>query len=293
MKKRIVLRCRLAGSSVVLAMQLSARRRPASGGAANDRAGAEDAEQPFLHRYAEGRGGRGEGVGVNLLVQAAEREVDVEKQMQIIENLIQSKVSALCVTPSGSSEIVPAIVKANRAGIPVVIVDTRVDPEDLTEAGGKIATFIGSDNFEGGKLAGRIHREEAGGKGKVAVLEGIPGHETGDSRLKVSAKHSRRRPGSRSSLRRPRTGSAIRDSTYFRTSSSHTRTFRALFACSDLMALGAVEAIAAAGRPARSLSSDSTLFRSARGGAQGHHGRDRRAIARARWAAGSRERPPA
>lgn len=40
--------------------------------------------------------------GVNLIVQGAEREVDVEKQMQIIENLIQRKVDALCVAPSGS-----------------------------------------------------------------------------------------------------------------------------------------------------------------------------------------------
>ena len=76
-------------------------------------------------------------LGVNLIVQAAEREVDVEKQMQIIENLIQTKVAALCVTPSGSSEIVPAIEKANRAGIPVVIVDTRVDPKTMSESKGE------------------------------------------------------------------------------------------------------------------------------------------------------------
>ena len=68
-------------------------------------------------------------LGVNLIVQAAEREVDVEKQMQIIENLIQTKVAALCVTPSGSKEVVPAIVKANKEGIPVIIVDTRVNQE--------------------------------------------------------------------------------------------------------------------------------------------------------------------
>ena len=54
-------------------------------------------------------------LGVDLVVQAAEREIDVEKQMQIIENLIQTGVQALCITPSGSQEIVPAIAKANAA----------------------------------------------------------------------------------------------------------------------------------------------------------------------------------
>ena len=39
---------------------------------------------------------------VTLVVQAADREVDVERQMQIIENLIERKVNALCVAPSGS-----------------------------------------------------------------------------------------------------------------------------------------------------------------------------------------------
>ena len=66
----------------------------------------------------------------------------------------------------------------------MVILDTRVHPQTLQEAGGKVASFIGSDNFEGGKLAGEFILKKLGGSGKVAVLEGIPGHETGDSRLK-------------------------------------------------------------------------------------------------------------
>lgn len=98
---------------------------------------------PFLNDMQKGAEEAAQKLSVKLLVQAAEREVDVEKQMQIIENLIQSKVSALCITPSSSKEIVPAIVKANQAGIPVVILDTRVNREALQAAGGKIASFIG------------------------------------------------------------------------------------------------------------------------------------------------------
>src|SRR2546426_1215889 len=142
------------------------------------------ANNPFFIEMQKGAEQAAQRLGVNLIVQAAEREVDVEKQMQIIENLIQTKVAALCVTPSGSREIVPAIEKANRAGIPVVIVDTRVDAKAMADSKGKVATFIGSDNYEGGKLAGEFIAKKLGGKGKVAVLEGIPGHETGDSRLK-------------------------------------------------------------------------------------------------------------
>ncbi|NOT62595.1 MAG: substrate-binding domain-containing protein, partial [Acidobacteria bacterium] len=100
---------------------------------------------PYFIDMQKGAQEAAQRLGVNLQVQAAEREVDVEKQMQIIENLIQAKVAALCITPSGSKEVVPAIVKANQAGIPVIIVDTRVDAATLQAANGKVAGFVGSD----------------------------------------------------------------------------------------------------------------------------------------------------
>lgn len=186
--------------------------------------------------------------GVNLVVQGAEREVDVEKQMQIIENLIQRKVDALCVAPSGSKEIVPAILKANKAGIPVLTVDTRVDTVVLNEAGGRVETFIGSDNFEGGKIAGKCIIEKLGGRGKVAILEGIPGHETGDARLRGF--HEAVDKESEIEVVASLTANWERDQGFnvFQNILQSHPEVRALFACNDLMALGAIEAIAAAGR---------------------------------------------
>ena len=122
--------------------------------------------------------------GLDVVVQAAEREIDVEKQVQIIENLLQTGIRALIVTPSGSREIATVIAKANRANVPVIVVDTRVDPKAAADNQLKLASFIGSDNYEGGRIAGEYLAKVSGGKAKVAVLEGIPGHETGDSRLR-------------------------------------------------------------------------------------------------------------
>lgn len=204
------------------------------------------ANNPFFIDMQKGAEDAAKKLGVNLVVQAAEREVDVEKQMQIIENLIQAKVAALCVTPSGSREIVPAIEKANRAGIPVVIVDTRVDPKTMSESKGKISTFIGSDNYEGGKLAGEFIAKKLNGKGKVAVLEGIPGHETGDSRLKGFREAIKATPGIE--IVASQTANWERDQGFnvFQNILQSHPDLQAVFACSDLMALGAVEAIAAA-----------------------------------------------
>ncbi len=112
-------------------------------------------------------------LGIDLVVQAPERELDVEKQMQIVENLIQRRVAAICLAPCGSREIVPVIAKANRAGIPVLILDTRVDTAILRQAGGSVTTFIGSDNFRGGRLAGD-YREDDWTEGKGRDSRGHP-----------------------------------------------------------------------------------------------------------------------
>ncbi len=203
---------------------------------------------PFFIDMQSGAKAAAEKLGVELMVQAPEREVDVEKQMQIIEDLIQRKVSAICVSPSGSKEIVPAIVKANRANIPVLIVDTRVDAQSLTGAGGRTATFIGSDNYEGGKVAAAYLVKTLAGRGKVAVLEGIPGHETGDQRLRGFHTIVDQEPGIE--IVASQTANWERDQGFnvFQNILQSHPDVRALFACNDMMALGAIEAVAAAGK---------------------------------------------
>jgi ribose transport system substrate-binding protein len=203
---------------------------------------------PFFIDMEKGARKAADSLGVELLVQAPEREIDVEKQMQIIENLIERKVNALVIAPSGSREIVPAVVKANAAGIPVAIVDTRVDSATLQAANGSVATFIGSDNFQGGSIAGDFVAEKLGGKGEVVVLEGIPGHETGDSRLAGFRQAIAKHPGMK--IVESQTANWERDQGFNVMQNmlqSHPNV-SALFACNDLMALGAVEAIAAAGK---------------------------------------------
>jgi ribose transport system substrate-binding protein len=137
---------------------------------------------PFFNDMQRGAEEAARELEINLIVQAAEREVDVEQQVQIVENLIQRRVDAILLTPSGSREVVPVIARANRAGIPVLNLDTRVDMDLLNRDNAYIASFIGSDNYEGGRIAGVYIAERLGGNGNVAILEGIPGHETADSR---------------------------------------------------------------------------------------------------------------
>lgn len=203
---------------------------------------------PYFIDMEKGAQEAADRLGVHLIVQAADRELDVERQMQICENLIQRKVDVLCVTPSGTREIIPAIVKANASGIPVIIVDTQADLEALAKAGGKTAGFIGSDNYEGGKIAGLFLAEKLGGKGKVAILEGIPGHETADSRRKGFLEAIALSPGIEVVTSQPANWERDQGFNVFQNMLQAHASINGLFAASDLMALGAMEAIAAAGK---------------------------------------------
>jgi len=203
---------------------------------------------PFFIDMERGAQEAAKRLGVNLTVQAAEREVDVDKQMQIIENLIQTGIKVLLVTPSGSKEIAPAIAKANKAGIRVVVVDTRVDAGAARDAGITIDSYIGSDNYEGGKMAGSYLVQATGGKASVGVLEGIPGHETGDQRLRGFKDAVKDAKGIK--IVASQTANWERDQgfTVFQNMLEAHPEIDAVFSANDMMALGAVEAIAAKGK---------------------------------------------
>src|SRR5262245_16067706 len=132
---------------------------------------------PFFIDMQKGAEDAAHRLGVELVVQSPEREIDVEKQMQIVENLVQTGIRALCIAPASSKGVIPALAKANAARVPIVVVDDEVDQKAAAEAGVHTESYVGSDNVEGGRIAGRYLVDASGGKANVAVLEGIPGHE--------------------------------------------------------------------------------------------------------------------
>ena len=185
---------------------------------------------------------------IDLVVQAAEREVDAEKQMQIVENLIQTGIKVLLITPSGSREIVAVLAKANAAGIPIVVIDDRIDADVAAKTGVKVVSYVGSDNVEGGRVAGRALVEMSGGAAQVALLEGIAGHETGDSRLRGFKEAIKASPGIKVVASQTANWERDQGFTVFQNMMQAHPEIDAVFACNDIMALGAMEAIAAGSR---------------------------------------------
>ncbi len=184
--------------------------------------------------------------GIKIISQAGKAETEVSQQVEIIENLIIKGVDALLIAPAGSKELVSVVGKANKAGIPVVIVDTRLDDTAVEAQGVTYVSFVGSDNYDGGKIAAEFMLEEIG-SAKVAVLEGIAGHESSDARVGGFVD---RVAGTGLEIIAQQTAQWERSKGFdvFQNMLTANPEIEALFSANDEMALGAYEAIAQAGR---------------------------------------------
>ncbi|MFP6753095.1 MAG: substrate-binding domain-containing protein, partial [Pirellulaceae bacterium] len=98
---------------------------------------------------------------------ANDADSDVSKQANHIDEFISKGVSAIVLNPTDKLAIGEAIKKANAAGIPVFTCDLQ-----CTAEGVEIAGHIGTDNYQGGTLAGQAMVEILGEQGgEVLVLD--------------------------------------------------------------------------------------------------------------------------
>lgn len=91
---------------------------------------------------------------------------DLTKQISDIEDLVQKGIDILVLNPTDSVGIEGAVREAKKAGVIVVAVDAQ--------ANGPVDCFVGSRNYEAGRLAGEHLAKSLNGRGQVAILDGIP-----------------------------------------------------------------------------------------------------------------------
>jgi ribose transport system substrate-binding protein len=102
-------------------------------------------------------------LGVNIIWKGPLREDDREDQIKVVENFINMRVKGIVLAPLDDTALVPVVTDAIRAGIPVVAADSNIKTDE-------IVSFVATDNYRGGKLAGDHLATLLGGKGKVMML---------------------------------------------------------------------------------------------------------------------------
>ena len=87
------------------------------------------------------------------------------KQVADVNNLIAQGVDFIFLAPREEKPLVPAVMAAKKAGIPVFLLDRKVD--EAAQPGRDYVAFIGSDFVSEGRRAGEWLAKEPGGKAKL------------------------------------------------------------------------------------------------------------------------------
>lgn len=105
------------------------------------------------------------------------------KQVADVNSMIAQGVDVIFLAPREEKPLIPAVMAAKKAGIPVILLDRSVDPS-LAKAGEDYLTFIGSDFVQEGKRIAEWLVKNANGKSKIIELEGTTGSSPANDRKK-------------------------------------------------------------------------------------------------------------
>lgn len=196
-------------------------------------AGAEKHQQEHADEY-------------RLTVNGIKDERDLARQVALVEEMVASGVDAIVIAPADSKALVPVLKRAQDEGIIVINIDNRLDADVLADQGATIP-FVGPDNRAGARkvaeyLAGQLSKGD-----EVVVLEGI----------RTSFNGQQRRLGFEDAMQAA--GIEIVDSQSAQWEMSQANQIassmlsehpdiKAILACNDSMAMGAMAAVKAAGR---------------------------------------------
>ncbi|TFE23396.1 ribose ABC transporter substrate-binding protein RbsB [Cohnella luojiensis] len=194
---------------------------------------------PFFVTLKEGAEKAAKAAGAELIV--VDAQDDTARQIGGIEDLIQKKVSVILINPTDSDAVVSAVESANSAGIPVITVDRAAN-------GGTVVTHIASDNVKGGQMAGDYILQAIGGKGNIVELQGKAGTSAARDRGEGFHKAVDGKDGVKVVASQPADFDRALGLTVMENILQSQSDIQAVFAHNDEMALGALQAIEAAGK---------------------------------------------
>lgn len=116
-----------------------------------------------------------DGVNLEVIWKGPIREDDREQQIQVVENFVGQQVTGIVLAPLDSRALVAPVETAVRGGIPVVVIDSALESRAP-------ASFVATDNREGGRIAGRELGRLLGGKGNALILRYAVGSASTEAR---------------------------------------------------------------------------------------------------------------
>jgi ribose transport system substrate-binding protein len=121
-------------------------------------------QNPFFGVMAENIEAEAAKHDFDVIVVSA--EFDPGMQNNQVNDFIVKGVDAIILNPADSKSVAPSIRAAVEAGIPVFTADIACLAEDCP-----VTSHIATDNYAGGRQAGKAMHEVLNGQGKVAIVD--------------------------------------------------------------------------------------------------------------------------
>ncbi|MCV2395029.1 sugar ABC transporter substrate-binding protein [Actinotalea sp. M2MS4P-6] len=193
----------------------------------------------FLQTVADAMQSKADELGVTLNVVAADEQTDT--QLGQVENFIAQGVDAILVIPVDTDAAGPMTQAAQDAGVPLVYVNRK--PSDLPAG----VPYVGSDSLYAGTVEMQALAEMAGGEGNVVILIGDPANEAAVQRTQGCKDVVDENPGM--TVTKEQAGNWYREEgqNIMENWIQSGDDIKVVCANNDEMALGAINAIKAAG----------------------------------------------
>lgn len=131
----------------------------------------------------------GQELGVEIIWKGPMKEDDRADQIKVVQQFTAEGVDGIVLAPLDFKALLAPVQNAMQSKIPVVIFDSALDGQ----AGKDFVSFVATNNFKGGQMAGEELVRVLGGKGKVVLLRYAVGSASTDQReagfLEVLKKH--------------------------------------------------------------------------------------------------------
>ncbi|WP_407364611.1 ABC transporter substrate-binding protein (plasmid) [Pseudomonas luteola] len=124
----------------------------------------QELNNPYFVTMKESLEQAAKTIGAEVIVTDAHH--DVSKQINDVEDMLQRGINILLLNPADSVGVQSAVISAHKAGVVTVAIDAQAE--------GPLDSFVGSKNYDAGYMACKYLAEKLGGKGEVAILDGIP-----------------------------------------------------------------------------------------------------------------------
>lgn len=203
---------------------------------------------PFWANMKEKYERAGEELGIDVEVFAIDKNDDTTGQLEMLDGLIVKDYDGIVFSPVDENNLIPGLVRANQAGVPVINLGPGVNTKILEEQEGHLDGIITVDFENQGRMVAEDMLKSMADGGKVAIIQGMPGAGQSEGRTKGAKEVFEDAEGIDLVSTLP--GNWDRNTAYNLATDliqAHPD-LKGIFACNDVMALAAVEALETAGK---------------------------------------------